>query len=242
MAACRQSQEISPVEYNAIEPEIAISKSNKSGFNTPGAREKLRNSICRKDAPTQPRGQFSSIGAATRSLFFDPNPIPHPNMSSHPLRLLILGDHPDDADTTRRSGGSLSPGGHVVKWSRDERRVRAFSYFGKELADIRESRPDRRRRDRGDRTTSGHPDGRLMPTIEVRERIIRELRTFAPDPSHPSLNDYHPDHRAVGQAVQDASYLVTVPLVCPDVPALCRDPIVGYLPDYSPAGSVRGTS
>ena len=28
-------------------------------------------------------------------------------------------------------------------------------------------------------------------------------------------NDYHPDHRAVGQAVQDASYMVTVPLVVP---------------------------
>ena len=44
-------------------------------------------------------------------------------------------------------------------------------------------------------------------------------------------NDYHPDHRAVGQAVQDASYMVTVPLVVPDVPILARDPVVAYMPD-----------
>jgi LmbE family N-acetylglucosaminyl deacetylase len=77
-----------------------------------------------------------------------------------------------------------------------------------------------------------YPDGRLEPSIEVRERIIRELRTFRPDLvlTH-RPNDYHPDHRAVGQAVQDASYLVTVPPICPDVPILCRDPVVGYLPD-----------
>ncbi len=43
--------------------------------------------------------------------------------------------------------------------------------------------------------------------------------------------DYHPDHRAVGLAVQDASYLVTVPRVEPEVPALAKDPVVAYLPD-----------
>jgi LmbE family N-acetylglucosaminyl deacetylase len=77
-----------------------------------------------------------------------------------------------------------------------------------------------------------YPDGALQPTLEVRERVIREMRTFSPDLvlTH-RLNDYHPDHRAVGQVVQDASYMVTVPLVCPDVPALRRDAVVAYMPD-----------
>ena len=44
-------------------------------------------------------------------------------------------------------------------------------------------------------------------------------------------NDYHPDHRAVGQAVQDASYMVTVPLSVADVPALRSDPVVAYMAD-----------
>ena len=72
----------------------------------------------------------------------------------------------------------------------------------------------------------------MEPTLEVRDRIIREIARTAPDLvlTH-RPNDYHPDHRAVGQAVQDASYMVTVPLVGPDVPALARDPVVAYLPD-----------
>ena len=63
-------------------------------------------------------------------------------------------------------------------------------------------------------------------------RIIREIRTFRPNVvlAH-RPNDYHPDHRAVGQAVQDASYLVTVPMLLPDVPIMAKDPIVGSLPD-----------
>ncbi|MCA9268515.1 MAG: PIG-L family deacetylase, partial [Planctomycetales bacterium] len=76
------------------------------------------------------------------------------------------------------------------------------------------------------------PDGRLQSTLEVRDAIIREIRAFAPDivVTHRSC-DYHPDHRAVGQAVQDASYLVTVPLICSDQAALRRDPVVLLMPD-----------
>jgi LmbE family N-acetylglucosaminyl deacetylase len=44
-------------------------------------------------------------------------------------------------------------------------------------------------------------------------------------------NDYHPDHRYTSQLVADATYLVTVPSIASDVPALKRDPIVGYLSD-----------
>jgi len=77
-----------------------------------------------------------------------------------------------------------------------------------------------------------NPDGALDPSLEVREQIIREIREYVPDLvlTH-RLNDYHPDHRAVAQLVQDASYMVTVPLVVPDQPALRRDPVVMYMCD-----------
>ncbi len=80
--------------------------------------------------------------------------------------------------------------------------------------------------------TWDYPDGELQPTLEVRHRIIREIRSYRPDLvlTH-RPNDYHPDHRAVGQAVQDASYMVTVPLVVPGTPILTRDPVVAYMPD-----------
>jgi len=76
------------------------------------------------------------------------------------------------------------------------------------------------------------PDGSLVPSLEVRERIIREIRTFQPDLvlTHRTC-DYHPDHRAVGQAVQDASFMITVPHVVSEVPALRSDPVVASMCD-----------
>ena len=76
------------------------------------------------------------------------------------------------------------------------------------------------------------PDGELMADLPTRHRVIREIRTFAPDLvlTHRPY-DYHPDHRAAGQLVQDATYLVTVPNVLRDTPALFRDPVVAYMPD-----------
>ncbi len=92
--------------------------------------------------------------------------------------------------------------------------------------------------------TWDYPDGELQVTLEVRQRVIAAIRQFVPDLvlTH-RPQDYHPDHRAVGQLVQDASYLVTVPAVCPEVPYLRRDPVVAYMPDlftrpYPLAGDV----
>jgi len=156
-------------------------------------------------------------------------------MSETPLRLLILGAHPDDAEY--HAGGLASiyrAAGHVVKMiSATDGQSGHFRISGRELSDIRRAEAQRSAAIIGATyDVWSHPDGRLLPSLELREQIIRELRTFAPDLvlTH-RLNDYHPDHRAVGQAVQDASYMVTVPPVCPDTPILRRDPVVGYLPD-----------
>lgn len=166
-------------------------------------------------------------------------------MSSDPFRLLILGAHPDDAEY--HAGGLAAiyrEAGHTVKFvSVTDGRSGHFRISGHELAEIRRAEA----RVAGEVIGAAYevwdyPDGRLQPTLDVRERIIRELRMFRPDLvlTH-RLNDYHPDHRAVGQAVQDASYLVTVPPICPDVPVLRRDPVVGYLPDlFTRPSPLRG--
>ena len=75
-------------------------------------------------------------------------------------------------------------------------------------------------------------DGQLLPDLALRRKIIAEIRSFRPDLvlTHRPW-DYHPDHRALGQAVQDACYLVTVPLIQPEVPSLPRDPVVAFMID-----------
>jgi LmbE family N-acetylglucosaminyl deacetylase len=65
-------------------------------------------------------------------------------------------------------------------------------------------------------------DGELMPDIELRERIVRMIRTYRPDViiTHDPFRPYalHPDHRAVGLATTDAVY------------PTARDPL--YFPEH----------
>ena len=76
------------------------------------------------------------------------------------------------------------------------------------------------------------PDGRLQPSLENRDRLIRLLREFQPNLvlTH-RPNDYHPDHRYTAQLVRDAAYMVSVPNICPTTPALDQNPVFAYLSD-----------
>ena len=75
-------------------------------------------------------------------------------------------------------------------------------------------------------------DCTLVADLETRRKLIRYIRELAPDLviSH-RQNDYHADHRAVGLLVQDASYMLTVPHECPDVPAMRKMPVIMYYED-----------
>lgn len=154
---------------------------------------------------------------------------------SDTLRMLILGAHPDDAEF--HAGGLAAIYryfGHEVKIvSVTDGRAGHHKVFGPELV--------KRRREEAAASAAvigatsevwDHPDGQLEPTLELRWQIVSELRTFSPDLvlTH-RIEDYHPDHRAVAHAVRDASYLVTVPAVVPDVPALSDPPVVAYMVD-----------
>jgi LmbE family N-acetylglucosaminyl deacetylase len=75
-------------------------------------------------------------------------------------------------------------------------------------------------------------DGELLPTLAVREQIIRQIRLWNADlVLAPRPNDYHPDHRYTGILVQDAAYMVVVPNVAPDTPALRKNPVFMYFED-----------
>jgi LmbE family N-acetylglucosaminyl deacetylase len=152
-----------------------------------------------------------------------------------PPRLLILGAHPDDAEFHAGGLAALhARQGSVVKLvSVTDGAAGHHEVWGPPLARRRKEEAAAAARLIGaESEVWPFPDGRLAPTFEVRERVILELRRFQPDLvlTHCTC-DYHPDHRAVGQAVQDASYLVTVPAVVPEVPILRKPPVIAYLPD-----------
>lgn len=156
-------------------------------------------------------------------------------MVDDPLRILIIGAHPDDADI--KAGGTAakwSALGHVVRMvSLTDGRAGHQTMHGPALAT--------RRREEAQRAAAvigasyelfDIPDGELDDRLEYRLRVIRLIRSFRPDliVTHRST-DYHPDHRFAGLLVQDASYLLTVPAVCPDVPHLAKTPVILYFSD-----------
>jgi len=154
---------------------------------------------------------------------------------TEPLRLLILGAHPDDADY--HAGGLATlyrRAGHVVKMvALTNGEAGHHCDFGAKLAVRRREEAAAAGRVIGaEYVTWDWPDGKLLPSLELRWQVIREIRQFRPDLvlTH-RTNDYHPDHRAVGEVVRDASYLVTVPSLVTDAPALRRDPVIAFMPD-----------
>jgi LmbE family N-acetylglucosaminyl deacetylase len=152
-----------------------------------------------------------------------------------PLRILVIGAHPDDAD--------IKAGGTASKWCRLGHHVHLVSVTDGSAGHHRLSGPALAERRRAEAKAAGavigatytvleFPDAGLLPTLEPRLRLIRLIRTVRPDlllTHRPT--DYHPDHRYTSTLVQDAAYLVTVPPVCPEVPHLERDPVIAYLSD-----------
>jgi LmbE family N-acetylglucosaminyl deacetylase len=152
-----------------------------------------------------------------------------------PLRLLVVGAHPDDADF--KAGGLAAlyrglghevcfvsvtngeAGHHQVSGAPLVARRRAEAAAAAAVVGLRYEVWD-------------HPDGRLEVTLPRREQVIRLIRSFRPDLvlTH-RPNDYHPDHRATSVLVQDAAYLLTLPAVCSDVPHLSAPPVIAYLSD-----------
>lgn len=70
-------------------------------------------------------------------------------------------------------------------------------------------------------------DGELTASIELRKKLIGSIRAFAPDLiiTH-RVADYHPDHRAAGQLVQDCAYLLQVPAIVPEHSAMQQMPAI----------------
>ncbi len=151
------------------------------------------------------------------------------------LRVIAFGAHPDDCDS--KAGGlaaKYAAAGHLVKFvSVTNGDAGHYAEGGGALAKRRRAEAEEAGRRIGIvyEVLDNH-DGELMPTLEVRRQIIREIRAWKVDiVLAPRPNDYHPDHRYTGVLVQDASYMVTVPNIVTDVPALKKNPVFLYFSD-----------
>jgi len=102
------------------------------------------------------------------------------------------------------------------------------------LAKIRRAEAEKAAKELGikEYTVLDNHDGELLPTLDVRHQIIREIRNWNADVVlSPRPADYHPDHRYTGILVQDAAYLVIVPNVTPVHTTFEKNPVFLYLED-----------
>lgn len=72
-------------------------------------------------------------------------------------------------------------------------------------------------------------DCTAVADLATRRRMINYIREANPDLiiTH-RTNDYHADHRAVAQLVQDAAYMLIVPHECPETPAMKKMPVIMF--------------
>jgi LmbE family N-acetylglucosaminyl deacetylase len=155
---------------------------------------------------------------------------------NEPIRIIAFGAHPDDCDIRASGTAALwAKAGYAVKFvSVTNGDAGHQTIHGTELATrrLREAKESARRLGIEYEVLNNH-DGQLLPTLAVREQIIREIRGWRADlVLAPRPNDYHPDHRYTGVLVQDAAYMVVVPNIVPDVPALRKNPAFFYYQDH----------
>lgn len=143
-------------------------------------------------------------------------------------RIMFIGAHPDDAD--------LCCGATAIKLARAGHIVKFVSATNGDTGHHILSRAETAKRRYGEAQAAAklagvveyeilNHDCGLEISVENRREILRVIRRFKPDLviTHRTC-DYHPDHRAIAQLVQDTAYVVMVPHFCEDTST----------PDYSP--------
>ena len=151
------------------------------------------------------------------------------------INVVVIGAHPDDCD--------LDAGGTAIRFAQLGHRVLFvsatngdaghFNKGGEVLAKIRKAEAAEAGKRFGItyKVLDNH-DGLLMPDLKLRLELIRLIREWNADVViGPRPYDYHPDHRNTAIAIQDAAYLVIVPNIAPETPALKKNPVFLYTED-----------
>jgi N-acetylglucosamine malate deacetylase 1 len=157
------------------------------------------------------------------------------------MDILCIGAHPDDNE--------LNVGGLATRLRRRGDRVKFVSvtngdkgHFADEYKENPEALAARRLIEAQDAAavigasyeTLGVHDGEVYVDKPTTEAIVRCIRGFGEPGRGPDLVlfnrplDYHRDHRYTAQLVLDATYMLTVPLMCPETRHLDRMPVFAY--------------
>ncbi|MDB5075221.1 MAG: LmbE family protein [Chloroflexi bacterium] len=148
---------------------------------------------------------------------------------------MAIGAHPDDCDIGAGGVAALyARAGHQVDFVSVTNGDAGHHHIGgAPLARQRQGEAHAAARVAGIRyTVLDNHDGELEPTLANRRQIIRLIRETRPDVIFTHRpNDYHPDHRATAQLVQDAAYTVTVPGSVALSPHLSSNPPVLFMSD-----------
>lgn len=160
----------------------------------------------------------------------------HAQKDSSKIRIIMIGAHPDDCDEDGGGTAALyAQMGYAVKFlSVTNGDAGHQTLKGAALAKRRYAETQEAARRLGiTYDVLDNHDGLLMPTLEVRLEIIKKIREWNADVViAPRPNDYHPDHRYTGVLVQDAAYMVAVPNIAPETPALRKNPVFLYYEDH----------
>lgn len=154
---------------------------------------------------------------------------------SKKLKLMVIGAHPDDCDIN--AGGTtlkvLENGGEVCFLSVSNGNHGHHTLTCEQVA---------ARRYKETQTVANRfginynvldiPDCHVEANVANREKVTKAIRDFVPDIifTHRPC-DYHVDHRNASQLVLDSAYLLSVPLFCPEAPAMKKCPVILYMHD-----------
>ncbi len=150
------------------------------------------------------------------------------------IRLMIIGAHPDDCEACAGIALKMKARGHSVKFlSATDGQSGHHEKMGGTLAQCRWKEAQKVAELAGvEYEFLPNKDGFLTTSLEERYKMITAIREWAPDViiTH-RPNDYHPDHRNTSILVEDSSFLVQVPNVCPMTAPLRYMPVIFYMYD-----------
>ena len=169
------------------------------------------------------------------------------------MNILCIGAHPDDVEVSMGATAALyaQRGDHVVFASVTDG---CRGHFAPEYRTDPAGLARRRHQEALQSVATigaeyrclGIADGEVYITPAATEAMIRLIRSVGPKGQGPDVvflnrpNDYHRDHRYTARLVLDATYMLTVPSMCPDTPHLARMPVFAYwYDDFTEGGAFR---